>query len=180
MPPSLCPLTGIEVFTGDGEFYKIEYADYMQLTNTLPGTELTSTYTSIAAITSANTGVLEEGQTYTFTVYPTGDLPMNSYFTLAVPSSVGLPSTPTLTCSQACTTSDITLSWDSSTRLLTFSGIVKSEGKYIMAPGPLQFSLAGFTNPATSANAYFKWTSYAVLSTGSYMIDQISSMYITA
>ena len=49
-----------------------------------------------------------------------------------------------------------------------------------MAPGPLQFQLAGFTNPATSANAYFKWTSYAVLSTGSYMIDQISSMYIQA
>ena len=105
---------------------------------------------------------------------------MNSYFTLAVPSSVGLPSTPTLTCTQACSTSDITLMWDSSTRLITFQGVVKSEGKYIMAPGPLQFQLAGFTNPATSANAYFKWTSYAVLSTGSYMIDQISSMYIQA
>jgi hypothetical protein len=60
MPPSLCPLTGSEVFTGDGEFYKIEYASYMQITNSLPGTELTSTYTSTAAITSASTGVLEE------------------------------------------------------------------------------------------------------------------------
>jgi len=40
--------------------------------------------------------------------------------------------------------------------------------------------LAGFTNPATTDNAYFIFSSYAALDDGNYLIDQISSMYISA
>jgi len=59
MPPSLCPLDGIVVFSGDDEFYKIEYASYATLTNTLPGDESTTIYDSSMEITTL-TGVLEE------------------------------------------------------------------------------------------------------------------------
>jgi hypothetical protein len=31
MPPSLKPIDGIEVFSGDEEFYKIEFANYMEI-----------------------------------------------------------------------------------------------------------------------------------------------------
>lgn len=55
-----------------------------------------------------------------------------------------------------------------------------TESDYIAAPGALQFQLTGFTNPASTESAYFIFTSYAVLSTGTYMIDQISSMHINS
>jgi len=52
------------------------------MTNSLPGTEaMVSHGTSIAEITT-ETGVLETDQTYRFTVYFYGDLPMSSYYTL--------------------------------------------------------------------------------------------------
>jgi len=40
-----------------------------------------------------------------------------------------------------------------------------------MAPGPLSFSLKGFTNPSTADVATFVFTSYAILDSGEYMID---------
>lgn len=153
------------------------------ITNTLPGTESTTSYTSEASITT-ETGVLEEGQTYRFKVYMPGDLPKDSYYTLYVPTTVGMPSSGvsglTLTCQQYCTASDITLSYSSSTRLITFTGAVPDTASYITSPGPLTMEIAGFTNPATSEAAYFQWSSYAVLSGTPYMVDQISSMYIQA
>lgn len=101
MPPSLSPMDGIYVFSGDDEFYKIEYAEYATISNTLPGDEDTTDYTSSMSITTL-TGVLEEDQTYEFSVYTTGDIPMNGYFTLYVPTSVGMPTNDvddmTLTC----------------------------------------------------------------------------------
>jgi len=38
-----------------------------------------------------NTGVLEKDIKYQFEIYLTGDLPVNSYFTMIVPSEVGMP-----------------------------------------------------------------------------------------
>jgi hypothetical protein len=81
MPPSLKPMDGIEVFSGDSDYYKIEYATYMEISNTDPGDQFTTDFTSVAAIETL-TGVMEEDQTYSFSVYMTGDLPMDSYFTL--------------------------------------------------------------------------------------------------
>lgn len=72
------------------------------------------------------------------------------------------------------------MTWSASTRLITFSGVVPDESSYIVSPAPIVFQLSGFTNPATSSNAYFVWTSYCVLSDGTFMIDQISSMYVSA
>lgn len=37
MPPTLKPLDGFIVYSGDSEYYKIELAEYMALTNSLPG-----------------------------------------------------------------------------------------------------------------------------------------------
>jgi hypothetical protein len=92
-------------------------------------------------------------------VYLTGDIPQNGYFTLYVPTSVGMPTGGitdiTLKCNQYCDESTITLSYTSSLRLITFSGVVPSASSYITAPGPIEFTLKGFTNPASSASAYF-------------------------
>lgn len=100
---------------------------------------------------------------------------MNSYFTMTIPTTVGMPDGDvdglTLECNQICDEDDITMTWTASTRMITFSGPVPNESSYMTAPGPLQFTLAGFTNPATSSSAYFTWTSYAVLDDGTYMID---------
>jgi hypothetical protein len=71
------------------------------MTNTLPGTEYTTSFTSSASITTL-TGVLESDQTYSFKVYLTGDMPMNSYFTLSVPSLVGMPSAGVSGLSMTC------------------------------------------------------------------------------
>lgn len=49
-----------------------------------------------------------------------------------------------------------------------------------MAPGPLTFTLEGFTNPSSTDPAYFVFKSYAALSDGNYEIDEISSMSISA
>ncbi len=58
MPPSLAPFSGINVNSGDADLYVIEEMDDLSMTNTLPGTEYTTAYTSVAAITTL-TGVLE-------------------------------------------------------------------------------------------------------------------------
>lgn len=183
MPPCLDPMDGIILYSGDTDYYEIEYATYMTIANSLPGDEDSTSYNSVAEITTL-TGVLEEDQTYSFSVYMTGDLPMSGYFTLKIPTAVGMPSAGinglTLTCTSYCDENDMTMTYSSSTRIITFSGPVPDESSYITAPGPIQFELDGFTNPSTSASAYFQWTSYAVLDNGTFMIDQIDSMYINA
>lgn len=130
----------------------------LSITNTEPGTESDSAFTSVASIETEK-GVLEEGQTYKFVVYLNGDLPKDAWYTLLIPTAVGMPASGasglTLTCLQYCTASDITLSYSSSTRLLTFAGAVTDTSDYVFNPGPIQFTLQGFTNPATSAAAYF-------------------------
>jgi hypothetical protein len=59
MPPTLAPMDGFIVYTGDTDYYEIEYASFMTITNTKPGDETTTSYTSTAEITTL-TGVLEE------------------------------------------------------------------------------------------------------------------------
>lgn len=60
MPPSLCPLEGIIVSSGDKDFYEIEDTYGLVLTNLYPGTELSTTRISKASITTLP-GILEEG-----------------------------------------------------------------------------------------------------------------------
>ena len=174
MPPTFKPLGNFIVYTGDSEFYKIEVADYMTLTNTIPGDENSiAGFVSTAEIKTL-TGVYEKDQTYAFEVFLTGDIPMDGFFTLKIPTTVGVPSSissMTLECTQSCEARDITLTWNAGTRTITFSGVVPEESRYIMAPGPLSFSLTGFTNPSTADVATFVFTSYAILDSGEYMID---------
>jgi hypothetical protein len=183
MPPCLQPVSGIKVYSGDTDFYKIEYSDYATLSTTLPGDATTANYDSTAVIATL-TGVSETDQTYRFSVALANDIPMNGYWTLYVPTTVGMPSNGisglTLDCELECTTSDITLTYTDSTRLLLFGGAVPSESDYKQAPARIIFTIKGFTNPSTADTAYFVFTSYTVLSGGTYMIDQINTLGITA
>lgn len=63
------------------------------------------------------------------------------------------------------------MTYASSSRLITMAGPVPSEADYINAPAPIVFTIKGFTNPATADTAYFVFTSYAVLDSGTFMID---------
>jgi hypothetical protein len=58
MPPCLQPVSGIKVYSGDTDFYKIEYSDYATLSTTLPGDATTANYDSTAVIATL-TGVSE-------------------------------------------------------------------------------------------------------------------------
>jgi len=40
---------------------------------------------------------------------------------------------------------------------------VPTESDYVTAPGPLTFTVQGFTNPATSEEAYFSFSTYSVI-----------------
>jgi hypothetical protein len=64
----------------------------MTLTNTIPGDENSvAGFVSTAQIKTL-TGVYEKDQTYGFEVFLTGDIPMNGFITLKIPSIVGVPS----------------------------------------------------------------------------------------
>lgn len=102
-PPSLAPLSGFIIFSGDTDFNKIEEATYPALTNDMPGDDDSAFQSSVAEITTL-TGVLEEDQTYQFTIYTTNDIPLGGFWTLQIPTEVGLPDDPAsdlvLTCVQ--------------------------------------------------------------------------------
>lgn len=114
MPPNLQSVDGITVYSADTDYYEIEKASYATIMNLLPGDDSTVSSTSVASMQGL-TGVLETDQEYKFTVYLTGDIPMNGYYTLEIPTTVGLPASPatdlTLTCDSLCTASAITLSY---------------------------------------------------------------------
>ncbi len=56
-------------------------------------------------------------------------------------------------------------------RTLLFQGVYPSESAYAGAPGPIEFSVTGFTNPASTSPATFQWTSYAFIEGKSVKID---------
>jgi hypothetical protein len=130
------------------------------------------------------TGIGEANQKYRFTVYLSGDLPMDSYFTLQIPASVGLPSSPAtnlgFVCLAGCDEEEMTVTYEDPSRLLKFDGVVPDENSAVYAPGPISFELDGFTNPASSDDAEFIFTTYASFDEGEFMIDQISGLIINA
>jgi hypothetical protein len=48
MPPTLAPIDGLDIYSGDDEYYIIEEATFCTISNSLPGTEKTTPYTSSA------------------------------------------------------------------------------------------------------------------------------------
>jgi hypothetical protein len=151
MPPCLKPLDGFVVWTGDPDFYEIEKTFFPKLTNTLPGNQNTTSGLgeSKAEIVSSD-GLLEQDSTYKFTVFTTGDLPKGAFFTLTVPELVGMPENPAssivMECLTGCSTNLLTIAWSSVTRVLTFRGVVPEVSSYLSAPGPMEFTVKGFTN----------------------------------
>jgi hypothetical protein len=103
---------------------------------------------------------------------------------LKVPDIVGLPYFPerdlVLKCSAQCREEDITTTYYPESRTLKFTGVVPEESKVIFAPGPMIFTLQGFTNPDSSDDAEFLFTSYVRLSQSDYIIDHISGLTINA
>ena len=155
-----------------------------KLVNTLPGNENTTTLgaeVQKAEIISGD-AVMVTDSTYQFTVYTGGDMPKNAFFTLTVPLSVKLPENPAtmikLNCMIGCSSKSPTIAWSATDRVLTFKGVVPEVSSYISAPGPIQFTVKGFTNPSTTDRAYFVWTSYASFTDGDFMIDRISNLWI--
>jgi hypothetical protein len=76
---------------------------------------------------------------------------MGSYMTLEVPSIVGMPSNGAsglrFRSDQSLSENTVVMSYNSAQRLITFAGIVPTESAFVQAPGPIQFSVSGFTNP---------------------------------
>ena len=144
MPPSFAPLTGFQIFTGDTDYHQIEVASYPTLTNTEPGDEDSIGYTSSITILT-DTAISAKDSNYQFTIYVSGDLPVGSYFTLLVPGDVTIPndsaSELTLECQNYCDDSSASLSWSSSSRLLTVEGIFPSLATYVRGFGPLVFEI---------------------------------------
>jgi hypothetical protein len=103
-PPSLAPLSGILVNTGDEDFNRIELVTDKSITNTLPGDD--STATGSQAYILSPTGVLESDAEYIFEINLAGSIPEEGYFTLTIPDEVGLPARMpgglSLTCVQNC------------------------------------------------------------------------------
>lgn len=104
MPPTICSFSGMTIYTADSNFNQIQITTSASITNSLPGNDATAVSTSTATIISSNV-VSATGSTYQFTIYTTGDLPMYSYFTLYIPSSIGVPGDLILYCLYSCSTS---------------------------------------------------------------------------
>jgi hypothetical protein len=104
MPPTICSFSGLTIYTGDSNFNQVEITTSATITNSLPGNDATAVSASIAKIISYNV-VSATSSTYQFTIYTTGDLPMYSYFTLYIPTSIGVPGDLILNCLNLCTTS---------------------------------------------------------------------------
>ena len=79
-PPSLAPLSGILVQTGDEDYNRIELATDKSISNTEPGDDTTST--SSQAYIMSPTGVLESDAEYMFEIDLAGSIPEDGYFTL--------------------------------------------------------------------------------------------------
>ena len=85
-----------------------------------------------------------------------------------------------LECLSGCSTDLLTIGWSPLERELTFRGVIPEVSSYQVAPGPIEFTVKGFTNPVTTDAASFVWTSYASFDDGDYMIDRISNLQIQA
>ena len=91
MPPTLAPLSGFIITSMDQYFNAIDIGRELILKNTAPGVD--SSGQSKATITS-NQGVLEKNSVYKFYINTVGNIPKDGYFTLKIPSTVGIPADP--------------------------------------------------------------------------------------
>lgn len=188
---NLKPLQGWEIATTDHDLYKIDYGEYMTLTNSVTGTPSTSGDRITEANIGTFTGVLMTGVTYNFKIFSANDIPQNGYFVLTVPDAVGVPTTYATTfeivCLSQCRDSAVSFDMDWTTRELKISNTYPQQSDYAYAPGPIWFQVTGWTNPDNDDDQYFTWTSYAQLENpeGSgtfvdYKIDEIDTLVIRA
>jgi hypothetical protein len=125
-------------------------------------------------------GVLQANVDYTFTLTTASAIPMDGYFAITVPSEIGVTDgSMTLLCTFCSTEAAGTLEWDSGTRELKVLGIFSSSTDYLYGGSYIEFVIGGWTNPATTVPAYMTWTSYAVIDGTDYIIDSVSSLYVT-
>jgi hypothetical protein len=129
--------------------------------------------------------VLQTNAIYRFEIYTMGDIPAGGYFTLRVPEVLTIPENAVqifkLTCEAGCEVNQhVTVEFDRTARLAQFKGLFPEVESYMPAPGPLIFTISGWTNSYSIEPAYFEWTSYNTLGDGDYIIDQLNTLSVTA
>ena len=126
----------------------------------------------------------KKNSVYKFSIFVGSDMPKDSYWTLTIPSEVGLPSQGTtdlsVSCQTQCEDSGLTLDWNQITRTLTFFNGIPNKSNAFSEPGPLIFELTGLTNPSTADPVEFVYKSFAVINGQAYLMDVISGLKIQA
>ena len=129
-------------------------------------------------ITSSDTMVSTTNAKYRFRIYNTNDVPNRSSIYIT------FPSTYTLSCSGTWTITNL-----APNNACPSSGIVCKSveqrlellncftTQYVTSPGPIDFEIEGFTNPATTETQYLGVTTYQYIPGGVYAIDSSSSYF---
>ena len=117
-------------------------------------------------------GVGIAGVNYYFEITTVNDIPKGGYFVLIIPTAIGVPSVGSLTlkCSLGCNSGAATMAWDSSKRELRVNSGFPT---YLSGNSLITFDISGFTNPSTSDPVTIDFQTYAALSNGNYIIDQL-------
>ena len=186
--PSLYPLNGFTLETGitgtlsDGSktIYSIESVTNAVLTNTKKADMLPS---NASGTVNPAAPPFTTNVSYEFSVITINTIPKGGYFTLTVPASVSVPGNSvagfTIACSLGCTSTNAVITWDSVGRLMKFDGLFPLNSG--LGPNAtLNFTVKGWTNPTNFTPALFTFTSYAVISSVSYAIDNLTPLSITA
>ena len=123
--------------------------------------------------------------TYRFEIFTTGDIPAGGYFTFKVPEAVTIPENAVqifkLVCDAGCNTNQqVTVEFDQNARVALLKGLFPQVENYLPAPGPVIFTVTGFTNSHNTDPAYFEWASYNTLADGEYLIDEIKTLAVQA
>jgi len=95
---------------------------------------------------------MEGNNEYKFQIFTIGDIPSGGFFTLTIPTSIGVPSDPTtmkFTCLLNCKNIG-TKTWAPTTRTLTFNSVYPTTNDYLYGNNQITFTLSPFTNPSTS------------------------------
>lgn len=156
-PPSLSSFTNIAVLTSTNDTtQKID----QQTDITLPMTQVATLYSSSINITITNTDINIQTK-YDFSIQVGLPLPSGSSIKLTFPSTVTPASSGLIVTGTSNMASDITESYDTSTRVLTLTNISPTDGTYVDEGSFIKFSINLVTNPSnTNPSDSFTYYSY--------------------
>ena len=168
-PPSTQPLTSIRVYTTTN--------DSSQILDEDASTSLTMTVA--ASLPSSNVAVsLSDSEinafaSYTFGITVTNPLPSGSQILITFPTEITPASTTVSATGTGKISSFITTDYDSSTKVLTLSGIITSASNYVDANETISIQILNITNPSSTATTgTFSITTYRGVN---YQIETVTS-----